>query len=280
MAAVTAVAVLAGGPDVPYPWTNRRLYERIRAGGVVLSELPPGQRAYRWAFPARNRIMAGLAAITVVVEAADPSGSLITSVFAADLGRTVAAVPGRITSRFSAGSNKLLVEGARIVTSRPGPAGRAPRRGLEGAGLAACRGPRPIQGNRAQCRPVGGACPRRTRGRPRDRWRVRAFRPSGKGGASIAGAPGEHRPAAPRRTGRLSAYGGAGSRGARDVRPLGPVVVPEAGARRSGVVPKAVAKRSAGAHFCRRTTVIHPRAQTSVAKGSAVVDFVRGDAAA
>jgi DNA processing protein len=112
-----AVAVLAGGADVPYPWTNRRLYERIRAGGVVLSELPPGQRAYRWSFPARNRIMAGLAAITVVVEAADPSGSLITSVFAADLGRTVAAVPGRITSRFSAGSNKLLVEGARIVTS-------------------------------------------------------------------------------------------------------------------------------------------------------------------
>jgi DNA processing protein len=112
-----AVAVLAGGPDVPYPWTNRRLYERIRERGVVLSELPPGQRAYRWAFPARNRIMAGLAAITVVVEAADPSGSLITSVFAADLGRTVAAVPGRITSRFSAGSNKLLAEGARIVTS-------------------------------------------------------------------------------------------------------------------------------------------------------------------
>ena len=111
-----AVAVLAGGPDVPYPLTNRRLYERIRASGTVLSELPPGQRAYRWAFPARNRIMAGLAAITVVVEAADPSGSLITSVFAADLGRTVAAVPGRVTSRFSAGSNRLLADGARMVT--------------------------------------------------------------------------------------------------------------------------------------------------------------------
>lgn len=112
----SAVAVLAGGPDVPYPWTNRRLYERIRAGGTILSELPPGQRAYRWAFPARNRIMAGLASITVVIEAANPSGSLITSVFAADLGRTVAAVPGRATSRFSAGSNKLLADGARMVT--------------------------------------------------------------------------------------------------------------------------------------------------------------------
>lgn len=111
-----AVAVLAGGPDVPYPRTNRRLYERIRARGAILSELPPGQRAYRWAFPARNRIMAGLAAITVVVEAANPSGSLITSVFAADLGRTVAAVPGRVTSRFSAGSNKLLSDGARVIT--------------------------------------------------------------------------------------------------------------------------------------------------------------------
>lgn len=112
-----AVAVLAGGPDVPYPWTNRRLYDRIRAGGAVVSELPPGQRAYRWSFPARNRIMAGLASITVVVEAADPSGSLITSVFAGDLGRTVAAVPGRVTSRYSAGSNRLLADGARMVTS-------------------------------------------------------------------------------------------------------------------------------------------------------------------
>ena len=111
-----AVAVLAGGPDVPYPRTNRRLYDRIRTVGVVVSELPPGQRAYRWSFPARNRIMAGLASITVVVEAADPSGSLITSVFAGDLGRTVAAVPGRGTSRYSAGSNKLLADGARMIT--------------------------------------------------------------------------------------------------------------------------------------------------------------------
>ena len=140
-----AVAVLAGGPDVPYPLTNRRLYGRIRAGGTVISELPPGQRAYRWAFPARNRIMAGLAAVTVVVEAANPSGSLITSVFAADLGRTVGAVPGRVTSRFSAGSNKLLADGARVVTcaqdlldelygvGSPGPRGAVPQ-GPRGTG--------------------------------------------------------------------------------------------------------------------------------------------------
>ncbi len=113
----TGVAVLAGGADVPYPRRNGRLYGRMLAAGAVISELPPGQRAYRWAFPARNRIMAGLAAVVVVVEAAEPSGSLITSTFAEQLGATVAAVPGRATSRFSAGSNRLLKDGALMVTS-------------------------------------------------------------------------------------------------------------------------------------------------------------------
>lgn len=111
------VAVLGCGPDVAYPATNRRLHGRVGDAGVVLSELPPGQRPYRWSFPARNRIMAGLAAITVVVEAADPSGSLITSDFAAELDRTVAAVPGRAGSRLSAGTNGLLKAGALVVTS-------------------------------------------------------------------------------------------------------------------------------------------------------------------
>ena len=58
----------------------------MRAAGIVLSELPPGTEPYRWSFPARNRIMAGLARMTLVVEAADPSGSLITAEFAKDLG--------------------------------------------------------------------------------------------------------------------------------------------------------------------------------------------------
>ena len=112
----SAVAVLAGGPDVPYPRRNRRLYERVRTSGAVVAEMPPGRRAYRWSFPARNRIMAGLAAMTVVVEAADPSGSLITAEFAQDLGRTVGAVPGRATAWAAAGSNGLLRDGARLVT--------------------------------------------------------------------------------------------------------------------------------------------------------------------
>ncbi len=111
------VAVLACGPDVVYPRTNKVLYERILERGVVLSELPPGQRPFRWSFPARNRIMAGLSEITLVVEAADPSGSLITGTFAGQLGRTVGAVPGQITSMRAAGSNGLLKDGALFVTS-------------------------------------------------------------------------------------------------------------------------------------------------------------------
>jgi DNA processing protein len=110
------VAVLACGPDVVYPRRHRRLHERVRESGMVLSELPPGTRPFRWSFPARNRIMAGLARMTLVVEAADPSGSLITADFARDLGRAVAAVPGRVTSRVARGTNGLLKDGAVPVT--------------------------------------------------------------------------------------------------------------------------------------------------------------------
>jgi DNA processing protein len=110
------VAVLACGPDVVYPSRHRRLHERIRAKGIVLSELPPGTRPFRWSFPARNRIMAALARMTVVVEAAEPSGSLITADFARDLGRAVAAVPGRVTSSIARGTNGLLKDGAAPVT--------------------------------------------------------------------------------------------------------------------------------------------------------------------
>jgi DNA processing protein len=109
------VAVVACGPDVVYPRRHRGLHGRVRAAGVVLSELPPGTEPYRWSFPARNRIMAGLARMTLVVEAADPSGSLITADFAKDLGRCVAAVPGRVTSRVARGTNNLLKDGAAAI---------------------------------------------------------------------------------------------------------------------------------------------------------------------
>jgi DNA processing protein len=109
------VAVLAAGPERAYPASKRHLHSRIRAAGAVVSELPPGTTARRWSFPARNRIIAAIAAMTVVVEAGEGSGSLITASEASDLGRDVAAVPGRVTSPLSAGTNALIVQGAHPV---------------------------------------------------------------------------------------------------------------------------------------------------------------------
>jgi DNA processing protein len=109
------VAVLGCGPDVAYPAAHRSLWRRVQETGLVLSELPPGTGAWRWTFPARNRVMAALAGMTVVVEAAERSGSLITADLAADLGRDLGAVPGPVNSRISAGPNNLLAGGACLV---------------------------------------------------------------------------------------------------------------------------------------------------------------------
>jgi DNA processing protein len=109
------IAVLGCGPDTAYPAAHRSLWRRIGERGLVLSELPPGATPWRWTFPARNRIMAALAGMTVVVEAAERSGSLITADLAADLGRDLGAVPGPVSSRSSAGSNNLLAGGACLV---------------------------------------------------------------------------------------------------------------------------------------------------------------------
>lgn len=109
------VAVLAGGADRPYPASKRRLYEAIREHGCVVSELGPGVGARRWCFPARNRIIAGLARLTIVVEAMARSGSLITAELARELGRDVGAVPGPVTSPLSTGPNALLADGAHVV---------------------------------------------------------------------------------------------------------------------------------------------------------------------
>jgi DNA processing protein len=111
------VAVLAGGPDRPYPLSHSRLYRRVLECGLVISELPPGTRPWRWGFPARNRIMAALSRMTVVVEAAKRSGSLITAEMAADAGREVGAVPGPVTAGPSAGTNELISSGAALVRS-------------------------------------------------------------------------------------------------------------------------------------------------------------------
>lgn len=111
----TTIAVLGTGADRPYPRSHRRLYERIHAEGLVLSELPTGSPTFRWMFPARNRLMAALAGVTVVVEAAEHSGSLITAEMAIDGGGQVGAVPGPVNSWRSAGANKLLADGAAVI---------------------------------------------------------------------------------------------------------------------------------------------------------------------
>jgi DNA processing protein len=110
-------AVLAGGADRAYPRSRSVLHRRIAAAGLVISELPPGTPPQRWMFPARNRIMASLATMTVVVEGTVSSGSLITAAFAADLGRDLGAVPGQITSALAAGPNALIADGADVVRS-------------------------------------------------------------------------------------------------------------------------------------------------------------------
>jgi DNA processing protein len=109
------IAVLGCGPDVAYPSSHRTLWRRICETGLVISEFPPGATPWRWTFPARNRIMAALSGMTVVVEAATRSGSLITTDLAADLGRDLGAVPGPVTSRASAGPNSLLASGAHLI---------------------------------------------------------------------------------------------------------------------------------------------------------------------
>jgi DNA processing protein len=109
------VAVLAGGADRPYPPSKRTLYLEVRARGAVVSEMPPGFGIHRWAFVARNRLIAALSRVTVVVEATERSGSLTTADLAAELGRTVCAVPGRVTCTTATGVNALIRDGAVLV---------------------------------------------------------------------------------------------------------------------------------------------------------------------
>lgn len=109
------VAVLGCGPDRPYPVSHTRLYRRIVERGMILSEQPPGTEARRWCFPARNRIMAALSGMTIVVEAAARSGSLITAELAVEAGREVGAVPGPVTARTSGGTNALIANGAAVI---------------------------------------------------------------------------------------------------------------------------------------------------------------------
>ena len=109
------VAVLAGGPDVVYPGRHRRLHAEIRERGAVIADRAPGSPVYKEGFPARNRLMAALAQVVVIVEAADPSGTLITAERAMELGRDLAAVPGQVGMRVAVGTNTRIKEGAALV---------------------------------------------------------------------------------------------------------------------------------------------------------------------
>lgn len=109
-------AVIGCGIDVEYPATNAPLQRRIRRDGLLLSEFMPGEPALPYHFPKRNRLLAALTAATVVVEAAHGSGSLITAGQALDLGREVFAVPGPVGRSTSEGTNRLIRDGAGIVT--------------------------------------------------------------------------------------------------------------------------------------------------------------------
>jgi DNA processing protein len=111
------VAVLGCGIDRDYPASHRELARRIAERGLIVSEYAPGVEPAPWRFPARNRIVAGLSAATVVVEARERSGALITADLALEEGRDVLAVPGEITSALSAGTNALLRLGATPLTS-------------------------------------------------------------------------------------------------------------------------------------------------------------------
>ena len=138
------VAVLGSGVDVVFPPRNAALHAAIALAGAVVSEDPPGTEAAPWRFPRRNRIIAALARVVVVVEAGERSGALSTARHAADLGREVMAVPGSIVSPQSVGANRLVRDGAApvleaadVLAALPGlvRAGAAP--GLESVADAA-----------------------------------------------------------------------------------------------------------------------------------------------
>ena len=111
------IAVLGTGLDIVYPAENVKLYQRIAEQGAVITQFPFGRKGDKQSFPIRNRIVAGMTQGTVVVEANRSSGALITANFAAEYGRTVYAVPGRVDSPRSAGCHDLIKDGAQLCES-------------------------------------------------------------------------------------------------------------------------------------------------------------------
>ncbi|WJX99076.1 DNA-processing protein DprA [Curtobacterium sp. 458] len=124
-AGATTVAVLAGGVDQLYPTGNVELLRNVSQRGAVIAESPPGTRPSRWRFLARNRLIAALADVTVVVEAGARSGALNTAHHAGQLGRTVFAVPGAFSSAASVGCHRLVAQGRAQLMVHPDEAAAA-----------------------------------------------------------------------------------------------------------------------------------------------------------
>lgn len=110
------LAVLGNGIDICYPRQNQKIYDWLRQNGLLVSEQPFGTRPRKEYFPARNRILSGLAHAVVVVEAAQKSGSLITATHALEQGKEIYAVPGNIYAKTSCGTNQLIRDGAQLYT--------------------------------------------------------------------------------------------------------------------------------------------------------------------
>lgn len=111
------IAVLGCGPDIIYPSANQKIYEEIVERGLVISEYPTGSPPEGWRFPARNRIISGLSKGTLIIEAGEKSGALITTDFALEQGREVMAVPSDILNPMGKGPNNLIKQGASVITS-------------------------------------------------------------------------------------------------------------------------------------------------------------------
>jgi len=139
------IAVLGGGVD--RPWPTGELTDRMVQHGLLVSELPPGTPPRRHHFPRRNRLISGLATVVVVLEAAAASGSLITARWAADQGRTVFALPGRVDHPMARGTHRLIREGATLVEDPEevlAELGLAPTARPERAPLPGQRDPSPL----------------------------------------------------------------------------------------------------------------------------------------
>ncbi len=151
------IAVMGTGVDIPYPAGHRGLHAEVAASGLVVSENEPGMTAYQGCFPRRNRIIAALARVTIVVEAPYKSGAINTATQALDMNRVVAAIPGPIDSHRSAGSNSLIRDGALMIHSvadalmlyglaSPNPTTHPPLGTLEAAVWdALATGPAPVE---------------------------------------------------------------------------------------------------------------------------------------